>query len=242
VFQRASTDEYDARRAVKNSNERRPREVSGHFQEFEDEYLETLYEFHEEEGSRRVRTGELAARLGVSAAAASEMVQRLAQRGFLDYVAYQGVRLTEEGLSHGRRMKRRHRLAEVLLDVLPYDGDAHATACRLEHAIDDDLEVALTLWLQDPQVDPSGRDIPVAEGDVARRLAERGRPRFSTLLGLKEGEEGEVVAMLGAEVHSLGVIHLGASCQQGPDGLVMNGEPLSMVSSLAESVIVAIHS
>ena len=41
-------------------------------------------------------------------------------------------------------MKRRHRLAEILLDILPYDGNPHETACRLEHAIDDDMEVALS--------------------------------------------------------------------------------------------------
>ena len=116
----------------------------GHFQEFEDEYLETMYEFHEDEPQGIVRTGELAARLGVSPASATEMVQRLATRGYLEYIPYKGARLTERGLVHGQKMKRRHRLAEVLLDLLPYEGNDHETACRLEHAIDDDMEVALS--------------------------------------------------------------------------------------------------
>ena len=64
--------------------------------------------------------------------------------------------LTEQGLIHGKKMKRRHRLAEVLLEHLPFNGNQHATACRLEHAIDDDLEVALTIYLNNPQIDPSG--------------------------------------------------------------------------------------
>ena len=34
--------------------------VTGHFQEFEDEYLETLYEFYEKSPDERVRNGELA--------------------------------------------------------------------------------------------------------------------------------------------------------------------------------------
>ena len=55
----------------------------GHFQEFEDEYLETMYEFYESDSDARVRTGQLASRLGVSPASATEMVQRLAQRGYL---------------------------------------------------------------------------------------------------------------------------------------------------------------
>ena len=114
----------------------------GHFQEFEDEYLEMMYEFHEQEAGGVVRTGELAAKLGVSPASATEMVQRLAARGFLEYIPYKGARLTEQGLRHGQKMKRRHRLAEVLLELLPYEGNPHETACRLEHAIDDDMESA----------------------------------------------------------------------------------------------------
>ena len=60
----------------------------GHFQEFEDEYLETMYEFHEHEPHGIVRTGELASRLGVTPASATEMVQRLASKGFLEYIPY----------------------------------------------------------------------------------------------------------------------------------------------------------
>ena len=36
--------------------------MAGHFQEFEDEYLETMYEFYESEPHSRVRTGDLAQR------------------------------------------------------------------------------------------------------------------------------------------------------------------------------------
>ena len=54
--------------------------VTGHFQEFEDEYLETLYEFNERIPGERVRNGELAKYLGVSPASATEMIQRLAKK------------------------------------------------------------------------------------------------------------------------------------------------------------------
>ena len=94
----------------------------GHFQEFEDEYLEMMYEFHEADAGGIVRTGDLAAKLDVSPASATEMVQRLATRGYLEYIPYKGAKLTEQGLAHGQKMKRRHRLAEVLLDLLPYTG------------------------------------------------------------------------------------------------------------------------
>ena len=144
----------------------------GHFQEFEDEYLEMMYEFHEASPLQRVRTGDLAAKLGVKPASATEMIQRLASRDLLEYVPYKGAKLTEAGLEHGQQMKRRHRLAELLLDALPYDGNPHETACRLEHAIDDDLEVALSLLLMSHQTDPSGRPIPPAAKRIQTRLDE----------------------------------------------------------------------
>jgi Mn-dependent DtxR family transcriptional regulator len=144
--------------------------VVGHFQEFEDEYLEMMYEFHEQHPHARVRTGDLAAKLGVKPASATEMVQRLAARGYLEYVPYKGAKLTADGLVHGQQMKRRHRLAEVLLDLLPYDGNPHETACRLEHAIDDDLEVALSTMLSGQTTDPSGRPIPAPSERIQARL------------------------------------------------------------------------
>ena len=142
----------------------------GHFQEFEDEYLEMMYEFHEETPGGVVRTGDLASKLGVSPASATEMVQRLASRGYLEYIPYKGARLTEDGLAHGQKMKRRHRLAEVLLELLPYEGNPHETACRLEHAIDDDMEVALSRLITKDTLDPSGRTIPEPTEDIAARL------------------------------------------------------------------------
>ena len=166
----------------------------GHFQEFEDEYLETMYEFHESEPLGIVRTGDLATRLGVTPASATEMVQRLASRGFLDYIPYKGARLTQLGLEHGQKMKRRHRLAEVLLEQLPYEGNAHETACRLEHAIDDDMEVALSRLVGSDAIDPSGRPIPAPTEDIAERLS-RHRP-LATAQGMKDGAAGQVVGML----------------------------------------------
>ena len=160
---------------------------TGHFQEFEDEYLETMYEFYEKDPSLRVRTGSLAESLKISPASATEMVQRLASKGFLDYIPYKGSSLTAKGLEHGKMMKRRHRLAEVLLEHLPFDGNQHETACRLEHAIDDDLDVALSVYLGNPELDPSGRDIP----DIRTELSERLRSKSIGIRKMSEMDRGE---------------------------------------------------
>ncbi len=168
--------------------------VTGHFQEYEDEYLETLYEFHDKYPGVRVRNGDLAKYLDVSPASATEMVQRLARNGFVDYVPYKGTCLTEKGLEHGMMMKRRHRLAEVLLTLLPFDGDVHETACRLEHAFNDDLELCISLLLGNPTIDPSGRDIPPANSRIANKID--AKSVLSSLASLEMSKSGEIVMIL----------------------------------------------
>ena len=164
---------------------------AGHFQEFEDEYLEMMYQFYEKDPNARVRTGDLAEALRVTPASTTEMVQRLASKGFLEYLPYKGSILTEQGLIHGKKMKRRHRLAEVLLEHLPFTGNQHATACRLEHAIDDDLEVALTIYLNNPQTDPSGTSIPTMSKDIESRV-NSSIGGFRTIRELETGESSAI--------------------------------------------------
>ena len=161
--------------------------TAGHFQEFEDEYLEMMYQFFEKDPDAKVRTGDLAEALRVTPASTTEMVQRLASKGYLEYVPYKGSSLTEKGLIHGKKMKRRHRLAEVLLEHLPFSGNQHATACRLEHAIDDDLEVALTIYLNNPKIDPSGTAIPTMSQDIESRV----NSSLSGLRKLNQLENGD---------------------------------------------------
>jgi len=170
---------------------------AGHFQEFEDEYLEALYEINERKPGQMVRNGELADYLSVTPASATEMVQRLAKNGFVDYVPYKGVLLTSKGLEHGKVMKRRHRLAEVLLSRLPFNGDIHETACRLEHAFNDDLEASISMLLGNPETDPSGRQIPGPSENVANKIGNYGQ--FILASDLKVGESGFVSMLLATE-------------------------------------------
>ena len=173
---------------------------AGHFQEFEDEYLEALYEINERKPGELVRNGELAEYLSVSPASATEMVQRLSKNGFVDYIPYKGVLLTAKGLSHGQVMKRRHRLAEVLLTRLPFEGDVHETACRLEHAFNDDLEVCISMILGNPTIDPDGRDIPPPSEAVKEKINES--RQFFLASELKNGQHGYISIILVKEADS----------------------------------------
>ena len=213
--------------------------VTGHFQEFEDEYLETLYEFNERIPGERVRNGELAKYLGVSPASATEMIQRLAKNGFVDYVPYKGAILTEKGLEHGMMMKRRHRLAEVLLTQLPFEGDVHETACRLEHAFNDDLEVCISLLLGNPETDPSGKTIPPANSRIAHRLEPKSS--VSTLSSLPESKKAEVTLIMTtsstrAVLKGMG-LKIGDIVEHNESGYFLNGEEFLISNELADRIL-----
>ena len=229
-----------------------PQSMPGHFQEFEDQYLETMYKFYEENGENsnvRVRTGDLAERLDVSPASATEMIQRLSTKGFIDYERYKGAKLTIEGLKHGQMIKRRHRLAEVLLERIPFEGNTHETACRLEHAIDDDLEIALTLLLGNPQTAPidgsheMSREIPDIGEGLSQRVVEK-LNKHKSLYDLSTNESGEIVGLLiTQELRELfqGSLSIGASVESnGNMSYDVNGQTVSLKADIARLIIVEV--
>jgi len=81
------------------------------------------------------------------------------------------------------------------LERIPFDGNTHETACRLEHAIDDDLEVALTILLGNPQLDPSGREIPRPGAHLEQRVQAREQSHVS-LSRLATNESGIIQGIL----------------------------------------------
>jgi DtxR family Mn-dependent transcriptional regulator len=211
----------------------------GHFQEFEDEYLETLFDFHEKFPGERVRNGALAQYLDVSPASATEMVQRLALNGFVEYLPYKGTSLTAKGLERGQMIKRRHRLAEVLLERLPFDGDIHETACRMEHAFDDDLEVCISILLGNPQTDPSGQKIPPPRAIIAEQISKG--TNIKPLSNLEEGESGEIILILSDSsdldvLQTLGITS--GSVISNSNGFQYNDYSIDLSDELSKRIIV----
>jgi DtxR family Mn-dependent transcriptional regulator len=141
--------------------------MSEPIREFEEMYMKTLFELHEAAPGQPITTGRLAEAMEVSAASASEMVQRLAGKGFLDYERYKGATLTHEGMAVASRIKRRHRLLSTFLtEMLDYPGDVNATACRLEHALTDELEETIDRLLGWPERSSEGDLIPPLQRKV----------------------------------------------------------------------------
>lgn len=217
----------------------------GHFREFEDEYIETLYEFHEKEPNAYVRNGDLAKKLGIKPASATEMVQRLANKGFLEYVPYKGAKMTPSGIEYGKKMKRRHRLAEVLLDIIPFSGNPHETACRLEHAIDDDLDVALEIMLGSPKFDPSGREIP-GLSDELKDKASAIKEKYNSLSDMKAGDVGEIAIMLCTDATKFFLdqnnVSLGSLIEATSSGFKLeSGVEVSINAEISKGILVVQH-
>lgn len=133
--------------------------MEGHHPAVE-QYLETILEL-EEAGIVPMRA-RIVERLGVSAPAVSETVKRLEREGYVTLDSERVLHLSDAGRAYATSMLRKHRLAEVLLvDVLKVPWpQVHEEACRLEHAISDNLERHLVDLLGDPGTCPHGSPIP----------------------------------------------------------------------------------
>ena len=125
-----------------------------------EEYLEAILEI-EEEGVIPIRA-RLVERLGLSAPAVSETVNRLVEHGYAELLDDRSLRLTDKGREVAVSIVRRHRLAErLLLDVIGLEWEkVHKEADRWEHAISADVEEKLVALLGDPATCPHGNPIP----------------------------------------------------------------------------------
>ncbi len=125
-----------------------------------EEYLEAILEI-EEEGTIPIRA-RLVERLGLSAPAVSETVNRLVDHGYAELMDDRTLRLTTKGREVATSIVRRHRLAErLLVDIIGLEWEkVHKEADRWEHAISADVEEKLVLLLGDPATCPHGNPIP----------------------------------------------------------------------------------
>lgn len=130
------------------------------------DYLKAVYKLQRARGS--ASTSELAARLGVSAASATNMSKRLARLRLVVHRPYRGLVLTAAGERIALETIRHHRLLELYLarhlgvSLDRVDGEAE----RLEHVLSEDVEERIAAMLGNPTRDPHGDPIPDRAGAV----------------------------------------------------------------------------
>jgi Mn-dependent DtxR family transcriptional regulator len=83
--------------------------------------LERIQELIEQKGYARV--ADLASSLGLSTSAVSNMVRRLARRGFVNYERYRGFTLTATGRQVAQHVKARHQILTEFLQLLGLDPE-----------------------------------------------------------------------------------------------------------------------
>jgi len=94
-----------------------------------------------EDAGEAPSTAHIARRLGFAYASVTQMVQRLATLGLVDYLPYRALRLTAEGRRAAEVVLRRHQLMCTYLErELGFAPPAAlAEADRLEHAMSPEL-------------------------------------------------------------------------------------------------------
>ena len=100
---------------------RRPNSATLGRSESTEDHLERIQELVDQKGYARV--ADLAASLRLSRSAVSNMVRRLAKRGFVNYEKYRGFTLTKEGCAVADHVKVRHETLTELLDLLGLSPD-----------------------------------------------------------------------------------------------------------------------
>jgi DtxR family Mn-dependent transcriptional regulator len=206
-----------------------------------EDYLKAVWMLQQAEAP--VSTSRIAERLGLSAAAVTAMIKRLAEQDLLRHEPYYGVRLTGAGEMAALRIIRRHRVLELfLVEKLGYEWDrVHDEAERLEHAASDELIERLARLLGEPERDPHGSAIPTAEGEVDTAA-------YPALGEVAAGETRHVLEVQVQEpeqLRYLGSLNLrpGASVRvvekspfEGPVSLTVNGAPTVISHALAQRI------
>lgn len=131
----------------------------------EENYLKVIHRLSEAT-SDDISTNAVAELMQTKAASVTDMLRKLAEKGWVNYQKYQGVRLSAEGEKIALSIVRKHRLWEVfLVNKMGFNWDeVHEIAEQLEHIESDQLIHKLDEYLGFPKTDPHGDPIPNKDG------------------------------------------------------------------------------
>ena len=197
-----------------------------------EEYLEAIYSFNER--GELAKNSELARRLKVAPPSVTQMVQRLANEGYVDYTPYKGTVLTGKGMAVAQNVVRKHRLLERFLhDTLGFETHrVHDEACRMEHSLSDEAAVALCRVLDNPETCPDDeKTLPPCPLDVENcDECDAARPEGSLKLmtelsNLKPGERGKVTFIRAGTTACQRLLDMGLT--RGTEVTVLNSAPFN---------------
>jgi DtxR family Mn-dependent transcriptional regulator len=131
----------------------------------EENYLKVIHRLSEAT-QEDISTNAVAEQMQTKAASVTDMLRKLADKGWVNYQKYQGVRLSPTGEKIALSIVRKHRLWELfLVEKMGFNWDeVHEIAEQLEHIESDELVNKLDEYLGFPKTDPHGDPIPNKDG------------------------------------------------------------------------------
>ena len=118
-----------------------------------EDHLERIQELIDRKGYARV--ADLAASLRLSTSAVSNMVRRLARRGYVNYERYRGFTLTSAGRQVAQHVKARHNALTDFLQIVGLDPETVGREVEeIEHHLRPEtlaiLEKLVSFWREHP--------------------------------------------------------------------------------------------
>jgi DtxR family Mn-dependent transcriptional regulator len=227
-----------------------------------EDYLRVLYTLSR--NGRIVATTEISQCLQVAPASVTEMLKKLAEKGYINYSPYHGSTLTAEGLQVAQKITRKHRLLEKFLsDVLKIGKDkVHTQASDMEHSLSDEAEESLCRFLKYPDTCPDdGKvippcDLPFSSCEECIEMHRKGfeevgkrKQNLVSITNLKEGDLGKISFIRGEHKVLQRLLDMGltpSTCisvvrvapLNGPIEVAVRGSKLALGQDIASNVFV----
>jgi DtxR family Mn-dependent transcriptional regulator len=136
----------------------------------EEDYIKAIYELTIQNDQPMIKTNEISEYFGFTDQSVNEMIKKLNQKKFVNFIPYKGINLTNKGKKEAIRMIRAHRIWEVFLtDKLGISWeDVHEDAEKLEHATSERVLSLLYDYIGKPDFCQHGNPIPNLQGDIKK--------------------------------------------------------------------------
>lgn len=136
----------------------------------EEDYIKAIYELTIQNNQPMIKTNEISEYFGYTDQSVNEMIKKLNQKKYVNFVPYKGINLTTKGKKEAIRMIRAHRIWEVFLtDKLGISWeDVHEDAEKLEHATSERVLNLLYDYIGKPDFCQHGNPIPNLQGDIKK--------------------------------------------------------------------------
>ncbi|QTL97108.1 DNA-binding protein [Iocasia frigidifontis] len=108
-----------------------------------EDYLEEIYRFSRELGF--IRITDVANKLDVSLPSVNKAVKVLSEKGYLDYIPYKNIALTDKGSELGEFLVDRNQMLQKFLETIGSKVDKEVEAEAMEHYLSKETVNAMTM-------------------------------------------------------------------------------------------------